>query len=89
MKINFNLLLIVIALWLLASMFEGCRNRPKPFQEFGKRWRERRDERQQQIPKPSPNDENQPDDSDERRQWLLPNRKRLFPIREESDLCET
>ena len=84
MRVSVNLILVCVALWLLASIFEGCRNRPRPFQDFGKRWRERRekqiDDKRRLFPSPI-DDENEPIDED-RRQWMFRDRRRLLPIRE-------
>ena len=78
---NLNLVLAVVGLWLAMSITEGCRNRPKPFQDFTKRWREYRQQRmddRRHMPQPIDNERDQNE-----RGRMFRDRKRLLPIRED------
>jgi hypothetical protein len=74
--------LVVIALAIVASMLDGCRNRPRPFEDWMKRRQKIFDERWR-TPQPIDDSEKQ----DERR-WMFRDRKRLLPFTEAYP-CET
>jgi len=79
--VKVELIALAVILWLLLSLVTSCQNRSKPFQDGMKRWREHRQQKDEQR-----QDIVEPDDENEDRQSRRRERRQLFPRSEECEI---